>query len=98
MAASATDGNEEADATRSAVAFGHVNGIFVRKVPLTMIIYPDIAEQVKQVVQLLNYVYEVGLRRGITIDQPGVVDDSEPVEPPQPAVQDPTMSTTDLQD
>ena len=38
MAASATGGNEEADAARAAVAFGHVNGIFVRKVPLTMIL------------------------------------------------------------
>lgn len=46
MAASATDRSEEADDARSAVAFGHVNGIFVRKVPLTLIIYPDIVEQV----------------------------------------------------
>ena len=53
----------------------------------------------KQIVQLLNFVYEVGLRRGMTIDQPGVVDDSEPIPAsPRSVVQDPTMSTTDFQE
>ena len=42
------------------VTFGVVNGVFLRKTPITFVIYPEIADQIKYVIQALEYAYETG--------------------------------------
>lgn len=68
----------------NAVTFGIVNGVFIRKIPVTFVIYPEIANQIKEMVRVFEYVYELGVRRGVAIDE----------QVPEPIVQDPTLSTT----
>ena len=77
-------GQPAVESKQSTVTFGMVNGVFLRKIPVTFVIYPEIADQIKHIIQTLEYVYETGIRRGMNIQ----------TEVPPPIVQDPTMSTT----
>ena len=43
---------EEDGSETTQITFGLVNGILMRKVSLNMVVYPEIADQVKQVVQV----------------------------------------------
>ena len=49
------------------VTYGIVNGVFIRKVPITVAVYPEIADQIKELIRTLEYVYELGVRRGMSI-------------------------------
>ena len=53
----------------------------MRKVRFTVPTYPEILLQVNQVIQSLEYVYEVALKRGMEIRS----------QVPPPVVQDPTI-------
>ena len=58
-----------------------INGVYMRKVCFTVTTYPEILQQVNQVIQILEYVYEVALKRGMEIRS----------QVPPPVVQDPTI-------
>ena len=49
------------------MTYGIVNGVFIRKVPITVTVYPEIVDQIKELVRTLEYVYELGVRRGMSI-------------------------------
>ena len=63
------------------LTFGVINGVYMRKVPFTVTTYPEILQQVSQVIQALEYVYELALKRGMEIRS----------QVPPPVVQDPTI-------
>ena len=79
-----TIGEDQVDHSRG-VTYGIVNGIFIRKIPVTVVVYPEIACQINEMIRVMEYVYELGIRRGVAVDR----------QVPQPIVQDPTLSTTD---
>ena len=49
------EAEQHVDLSRT-VTYGIINGVFIRKVPITVVVYPEIADQVKQVIQILEYV------------------------------------------
>ena len=42
--------------------FGVINGVFIRKVTMTVVVYPEIIDQIKQLICALEYVHELGIR------------------------------------
>ncbi len=46
-----------------------INGVFIRKVPMTVVVYPEIAEQIEQLIRTLEHVYELGIRRGMIMKE-----------------------------
>jgi hypothetical protein len=51
------------------VTYGIINGVFIRKVPMTVVVYPEIAEQIEQLIRTLEHVYELGIRRGMIMKE-----------------------------
>ena len=49
--------------------FGVINGVFIRKVPMTLVVYPEIVDQIKQLIRALEHVYELGVRRGMIMKE-----------------------------
>ena len=62
----AGDSRPEYDDSRT-VTYGIINGVFIRKVPITVTVYPKITDQIKELIRALEYVHELGIRRGMSI-------------------------------
>ena len=54
--------------------FGVVNGVLVRKYPITVNAYPDLHDFVERLVELLERIYELAFRRGTEVERPGILD------------------------
>ena len=47
--------------------FGVINGVFIRKVPMTVVVYPEIVDQIKQRIRALEH---VSLQETLDIHKP----------------------------
>ena len=54
--------------------FGVINGILVRKYPMTVNTYPDLHNFVERLVDLLEQIYELAFRRGTEVERPSILD------------------------
>lgn len=81
---------------RRAVEFQLINGVFVQKFPVTINTYPEIHAHVSHLVEILENVYHIAVKRGMEIqkefEQPR--GNSHEVRFANPPCQDNTPDTT----
>ena len=73
MAMDVSSGNSS-DPDEELHVFGVINGILVRKYPMTVNTYPDLHDFVERLVDLLERIYELAFRRGTEVERPGILD------------------------
>ena len=61
----ADSGGEAAQHPQRPVVAGVVNGVLLKKYPVTIDVYPEMIEMVMQMIRFLENTYEIGIRRGV---------------------------------
>ena len=62
----ASGNNEEGESFGAApVVFGLVNGVLIRKEHYTLDIYPELLDMAREIIRVLEIVYEQGIRKGM---------------------------------
>lgn len=54
----------------SSVTYGLVNGILIKKTVVEVQIYPEIEQQVRRMIKVLEDVYELAIKRGMMLRTP----------------------------
>ena len=77
------------------VEFQLINGVFVQKYPVTINTYPEIHAHVNRLVEVLENVYQVAVKRGMEIAQEEHPPAAGSVRFANPPCQDNTPDTTE---